>query len=123
MKKTIVYIDGFNFYYGSLKSTAYKWLNIELFVRNLLPEEEVNKIKLFTAKVKNREGDNGNKQKKQRIYFNALKTLKKLEIIYGHFLTNNIFMPLAENPQDEKVPLKVVIGKKRKFSPKNIYAY
>ena len=27
-KKTIVYIDGYNLYYGLLKGTAYKWLDL-----------------------------------------------------------------------------------------------
>jgi hypothetical protein len=26
--KTFVYVDAFNLYYGSLKGTPYKWLNI-----------------------------------------------------------------------------------------------
>lgn len=26
--KTIVYVDGFNLYYGALKGTRYKWLNL-----------------------------------------------------------------------------------------------
>jgi hypothetical protein len=34
--RTYVYIDGFNFYYGQVKGTAYKWLNFESLVRNYL---------------------------------------------------------------------------------------
>jgi len=31
---TMIYVDGFNLYYGALKGTAYKWLNFEaLFAR------------------------------------------------------------------------------------------
>lgn len=26
--KTIVYVDGFNLYYGAVKGTPYRWLNI-----------------------------------------------------------------------------------------------
>jgi len=26
--KTIIYIDGFNLYYGCLKDSPYKWLNV-----------------------------------------------------------------------------------------------
>jgi hypothetical protein len=29
MNPTHVYIDGFNLYYGALKKTPYKWLNIK----------------------------------------------------------------------------------------------
>lgn len=35
--KTNVYIDGFNLYYGSLKGTPYKWLDIGKFCHQLLP--------------------------------------------------------------------------------------
>ncbi len=32
--RSIVYIDGFNLYYGSVRGTSFKWLDIEqLFVR------------------------------------------------------------------------------------------
>ena len=29
--KVIVYIDGFNLFYGMLKGTPYKWLDLEKF--------------------------------------------------------------------------------------------
>ena len=38
-KKTIVYIDGYNLYYGLLKGTAYKWLDLLAFARQLLPDD------------------------------------------------------------------------------------
>ncbi len=31
LPKTIVYVDGFNLYYGVLKNTGYKWLDLERF--------------------------------------------------------------------------------------------
>ena len=35
-KRTIVYIDGFNLYYGLLRFTSYKWLDIVAFAKSLL---------------------------------------------------------------------------------------
>ena len=32
MKKVIAYLDGFNLYYGMLKGSPYKWLDLEKFV-------------------------------------------------------------------------------------------
>ena len=32
LPRTIVYVDGFNFYYGVLKNTRYKWLDLERFL-------------------------------------------------------------------------------------------
>ena len=36
VKRTYVYVDGFNLYYRALKKTKYKWLNIEALVKGLL---------------------------------------------------------------------------------------
>ena len=33
--KTVVYIDGFNLYYGSLRGTRYKWLDLAALFKNL----------------------------------------------------------------------------------------
>jgi len=41
--RTYVYIDGFNLYYGALKGTPYKWLDVKaLFKAILRPENELN---------------------------------------------------------------------------------
>ncbi len=34
--RTIVYVDGFNFYYGALRGTPWKWLDLSVFFQNLL---------------------------------------------------------------------------------------
>jgi len=34
--RTIVYIDGFNLYYGAVRGSAFKWLNLQRFFQ-LLP--------------------------------------------------------------------------------------
>jgi len=55
--KTRVYIDGFNLYYGLLKGTPFKWLDLERFCDQLLPKNTVEKIYYFTAKVDARPND------------------------------------------------------------------
>ena len=91
---TNVYVDGFNLYYGALKGTPYKWLNIGHLCRLLLPNNSINRIKYFTARVSARAGDLG-QPVRQDIYLRALRTLPNAEIIFGHFLTNVVKMPLA----------------------------
>ena len=54
---TIVYIDGFNFYYGAVKGTPYKWLDLEALCRRLLPKDQIVKIRYFTARVASRPED------------------------------------------------------------------
>jgi 6-hydroxy-3-succinoylpyridine 3-monooxygenase len=34
--RTIVYVDGFNFYYGTMRGTLWKWLDLQAFIGNLL---------------------------------------------------------------------------------------
>ena len=85
MKKTIVYIDGFNLYYR-LKNTPYKWLNLQKLSEILLNLKQHNiiKIKYFTAPVKGTV-DNPLNITRQHIYLRALKTLPSLQIIFGQF--------------------------------------
>ena len=85
MKKTIVYIDGFNLYYR-IKHTAYKWLNLQKLSQSYLDlkQHQIIKIKYFTAKVKRKPIDSSNVIR-QNIYLRALQTLPDLEIIFGQF--------------------------------------
>ncbi len=96
--KTIVYVDGFNLYYGALKGTPFKWLNLDQLCQHLLPKHNIIGIKYFTATVSPRPYD-PNQHIRQQIYLRALRTLPHTEIIYGHFLTHEINMPRADTPK------------------------
>jgi len=89
-------VDGFNLYYGAVKGTAYKWLNILKLCQLLLPKNQILKIKYFTALVTARPGD-PDQPNRQQIYLRALRTIPGLEIIYGHFLEHEISMPVASS--------------------------
>jgi len=93
--RTHVYIDGFNFYYGCVKGTGYKWLDLVRFCDLMLPPNDVLAIKYFTARVEAREGDPG-QANRQETYFRALRTLPTVEIILGRFLTNTVRLPRAD---------------------------
>jgi hypothetical protein len=95
--KTIVYVDGFNLYYGALRGTRYKWLDLQKLSQLLLPKHQIVGIKYFTAKVSARPNDPG-QPTRQQTYLRALRTVSNLEIIFGHFLAHEIYMPLAGNP-------------------------
>ncbi len=90
MKKTIVYVDGFNLYYALKKANA-KWLDLSMLCDRLLTDNDIVAIKYFTARVKSRIGDL-DIHIRQNAYLQALQTNPKIEIIYGHFLTNNVWM-------------------------------
>ena len=97
MTITNIYVDGFNLYYGAVKGTPYKWLDIDHLCRLLLPNHSINRIKYFTARVGARPSDPGQPMR-QEIYLRALRTLPNVEIIFGHFLKNVVSMPLAGCP-------------------------
>ncbi len=97
--KVNIYIDGFNLYYGSLKGTQYKWLDVLKMSRLLFPNDQINTIKYFTARVSARPNDL-DQPIRQQTYFRALQTLQNVEIVEGRFLTKPVRMPLANtNPQ------------------------
>ncbi len=92
--KTIVYVDGFNLYYGCVKDTQYKWLNIQKMCQLHLKKDQIVGIKYFTAKIISRP-DDPQKHIRQLVYLRALKTLPDFEIVYGYYLSHVVRMPLA----------------------------
>jgi uncharacterized LabA/DUF88 family protein len=95
--RTFIYVDGFNLYYGAVKDTPLKWLNIRRLCELLLPGHSIARIKYFTARVSGRK-DDPQKPTRQQIYLRALRTIPGLEIIYGSFLSHDVMMPLGEPP-------------------------
>jgi uncharacterized LabA/DUF88 family protein len=92
--KTVVYVDGFNLYYGALKGTPYRWLDLAKLCKVMLPRDDIRQIKYFTALVTSR-SKNPDQATRQQTYLRALQTIPNLQIIYGHFLSHEIIMPLA----------------------------
>ena len=83
--KVAIYVDGFNLYYGALKGTPYKWLDLSQLARNFLGGMgNIVKIRYFTAKVYPPPWD-PDINIRQEIYLRALQTLPNLEIHYGKF--------------------------------------
>jgi hypothetical protein len=119
--KTIVYVDGFNLYYGAVKGTPYKWLDILKLCQLLLPKNQIVKIKYFTALVKARPSD-PDQPNRQLLFFRALRTLPNLEIIFGHFLEHPVRMPLA-NPKPKGPKTVLVIKTEEKGSDVNLAAH
>ena len=96
-KRSVIYIDGYNLYYGLLKGTAYKWLDIAAFARMLLPgDHEVVSVKYFTSCTLTYPHDNAAIER-QNIYLQALRTLKDVKVISGFFKKNKVLMPAYED--------------------------
>jgi uncharacterized LabA/DUF88 family protein len=119
--RTYIYVDGLNFYYGAVKGTPYKWLNILRLCQLLLPKNQVVKIKYFTALVSARPGD-PDQPNRQQIFLRALRTIPDLEIILGHFLEHPRKMLLA-NSQPGKPQYATVLRTEEKGSDVNLAAH
>ncbi|HZT54502.1 MAG TPA: NYN domain-containing protein [Gaiellaceae bacterium] len=92
-----VYVDGFNLYYGLVRGTPYRWLDLGKLCRLLLPGDEINRIRYFTARVRSRPDDPG-KAQRQQTFLRALETIPNLTVHYGHFLERPVRMALADPP-------------------------
>ncbi|MFO7972413.1 MAG: NYN domain-containing protein [Desulfobacterales bacterium] len=92
MERVIVYIDGFNLYFG-MKGKGwrrYYWLNAHLLAKNLLkPHQRLVETKYFTSRVFSMPNDPG-KAKRQGKYLEALSTIPMCRIFYGHYLRKEI---------------------------------
>jgi hypothetical protein len=93
--KTNVYVDGFNLYYGAVKGTPYKWLDLHKLCTLLLPRNDIRRIRYFTAPVQNTPND-PDKAQRQQTFIRALETLPNLTVHYGSFLSSKVHMPLVK---------------------------
>ena len=90
--KTILYIDGFNFYYGAARRFNVRWVNPLKLAQLLLPGNEFIAIRYFSAIVKADPSD-PSKISRQHTYLRALKTLPDIDIQMGAFLQSVKSMP------------------------------
>ena len=97
--RTIVYVDGFNFYYGQTRGTPWKWLDPEaLFEKVLGPRNLLVKLKYFTARVQPSPRD-PDVNVRQDAYLRALTAhCRRTEIHFGHFLRHKVRAEHANPP-------------------------
>ncbi len=114
-ERVIVYIDGFNLYFGMLDAgfDYCKWLNLNLLVLNLLQHnQELIEIKYFTSRVSN----NPDKEKRQKAYIEALESVG-VNIYYGNYQSdkivcrrcNNIWPTYNEKMTDVNIATQILI--------------
>jgi hypothetical protein len=119
--KVNVYVDGFNLYYGCLKGTPYRWLNLQRLAELLLPRDEIHRIRYFTARITARPGD-PDAVNRQQAYLRALATLPLVEIHFGQFLVSRTRMALVHPPAGEPRTAEV-IKTEEKGSDVNLASY
>jgi len=117
--RTSIYIDGFNLYYGCVKRTRYRWLDVAAFCQAmLLPRNQITRIRYFTAWVKPRPDDPQQLQR-QQAYVRALQTIPNLTVHFGHYLEYETRMPLA-NPAPNGPRTVAVMKTEEKGSDVNL---
>ncbi|MCH7521732.1 MAG: NYN domain-containing protein, partial [Candidatus Marinimicrobia bacterium] len=117
-----VYVDGFGLYYGSLKETAYKWLDIGKLCSEMYPELSIKRIKYFTAKVDPRRDDPGI-QDRQKIILRALRTIPNLSIIHGRYRSHYVRLPSGDDYRRGIVNFVEVFKTEEKGSDVNLATY
>jgi len=98
--RSIVYIDGFNLYYGACRHPGRRWLDLSALCERLLPNDEILEIAFCTANVK-QDASNPGKQDRQRLYHRALKTIPNLEIHLGRFIPKRVKGRLVDHLDGE----------------------
>lgn len=120
MLRTRVYIDGYNFYYGCLKGTSHKWLDlVKLFKSKVLPsitaqsngvqlrlDLENLSIKYFTAEILEKVAQDPDSRTSQRSYLGALAKHSQgsLEIIKGNYALNEAHAKRVDPQNPERWP-------------------
>ncbi len=90
-KRVIVYVDGFNFYYGlrTIRWKKYYWLDVVKFFSLFLPaHQELVKVNYFSARP-----DNRGQQLRQDSFFSANQQNPKFQLHLGKFLRKTITCP------------------------------
>jgi hypothetical protein len=100
--RTIVYVDGFNLYYGACRAPGRKWLDLSALASRLLPNDEIVEIAYCTANIKKDHSD-PDKQDRQRLYHRALKTIHHLEIYRGRYLPKTVSGRLVDPVDGERL--------------------
>lgn len=102
--RTRIYIDGYNLYYGCLRNTPYKWLDVlALFEKHILPSvlyrltpdavpakmelHHACAVKYFTAQILERAAKSDDSVSSQAHYHNALKkhSNNRLSFVIGNY--------------------------------------
>jgi len=79
MNRSIVYIDGFNLYYGAIRGGPHKWLDLQRYFELLRQRDDIRRIYYYTALI------DGPRRCNQETYLKALATLPLVQIVLGRF--------------------------------------
>ncbi len=121
--RTRIYVDGYNLYYGCLKGSQFKWLDlVTLFEKHVLPSVlyrpaddappatmtlvEESAIKFFTAEILERCAKSADSVSSQAVYHNAITKHcgARLKICLGKYADNAMLMPRIPDDDPKRWP-------------------
>lgn len=91
MKRVIAYIDAFNFYFGMTRGTRFKRCDLYMLCTKLLPDDDILKVKVFSGRAKVL--SDPQQPMRQQVYFRALESNRKVEVITSPFHINKKRLP------------------------------
>ncbi len=120
LKRTVVYIDGYNLYYGLLRGTSNKWLDPVAFAKALLADDhDIIAVKYFTSRV-NDNPKEASKKEHQEIYLRALSHWPKVKIVEGFYKSRDAKLPFRKEPCKSCRPYADVVKTEEKRSDVNL---
>lgn len=93
---TGIYIDGLNLYYGALRGTSFKWLDLEKLARCLVPHDDIAFVRYFSARISSRFGE-VDAQVRQAVYLRALQSNPLISVHLGYVKQKVRKLPLSTN--------------------------
>ena len=88
MERVIVYVDGFNLYFG-MKGKGWRelyWLDVQKMAERMMrPNQQLVRTKYFTSRVSSTPKD-PDKALRQQAFLEALTTVSGLDIFFGHYV-------------------------------------
>ncbi len=113
-KKAMVYVDGFNLYFGILQgSPGLKWLNLQSFMDFLRPDEEIVGVHYFTALVDPQKHLSVSRDRQKR-YLLALESCSRVKIVRGKYQMREVSCRARcreryEVPEEKKTDVGIAV--------------
>ena len=93
VKRTIVYIDGYNLFFGLLKGSPWKWLDVVCMVKSLLAvDHEIVQVYFFTSIVTPYPYEPESIER-QNVYLQALALDPRVRIVKGKYCRRKAHLP------------------------------
>ncbi len=105
--RTIAYVDGFNLFFGCLKGTTYKWLDLVRLIETILHIQDPNsvlvQVNYFTAPIKAKLASRGQEATQaQQTYHRALEARGRVIIYQGWYSLEQAYAPKFQEPPNKQ---------------------